>query len=546
VPHPPFISSAEGTFEPGPLFEAVPDAYLVLDPRLVIIGASDAYLRATGATRTGLVGRYLFDAFPDNPGDPHADGVANLRASLERVLAHRLPDRMRVQKYDIPVAGGAFEERYWSPLNSPVLDPAGEVRWIIHRVEDVTTLVQLGLPATPAEIEDYARKTQAALDSTEEQLRQAQKLEALGRLAGGVAHDFNNLLSVILTTAGLLREDLGSDARVQADLRQIEQAGLRAGELTRSLLAFSRQQVLDLRVLELRAVVGDLQPILKRLLREDIETRIRLDERAGCVRGDKAQLEQVILNLAINSRDAMPSGGLFSIEVAPVELDAEYAESHTGVTPGRYVCMTVSDTGVGMDRETQARAFEPFFTTKPPGEGTGLGLSTVFGIVKQSGGFIWLYSERGIGTTFKIYFPRVDGPPSPVEEGAPTAAVGGGERILVLEDEDAVRHSVVRVLRRLGYEVFDTASGAEALVRCATAGAAPDLLITDVIMPEMNGRELAERARLIVPGLKVLFISGYTDDVILQHGILASGVPYLQKPITPEALGQRVRGILDA
>ena len=529
----------------GPLFAGAPDAYLVLDRELYIVGVNDAYLRATTTTRGQILGHPLFEIFPDNPDDPKADGVLNLRASLTRVLERRAPDAMPVQKYDIPSPSGGFEERHWRPLNSPVLNTAGEVEWIIHRVEDVTHLVRLGLPATPDEVAAFALRIQSELESAEGQLRQAQKLEALGRLSGGVAHDFNNLLSVILSTAGLLREDLAANESAIADLKEIESAGLRAADLTRQLLAFSRQQVLDLRVLELAAVVRDIEPMLQRLLGEDVEKRIRIVPGAGSVRSDKSQLEQVILNLAVNARDAMPTGGLLSIEVSEVELTAEYTKDHVGVVPGRYALLTVSDTGHGMDKVTQARAFEPFFTTKPVGRGTGLGLSTVFGIVRQCGGFIWLYSEVGIGTTFKLYFPRVDEPVDADAAIEREPVRGGSELILVLEDDDAVRHTVVRILERLGYRVEETAYPAEALRRCAERATAPELLITDVVMPEMNGRLLAERVARLVPGIKVLFVSGYTDDVVLQHGILAAGVPYLQKPITPEGLGRKVRSVLD-
>jgi signal transduction histidine kinase len=529
----------------GPWFEGAPDAYLVLDPQLTIVGATDAYLRVTATTRAGIVGRPLFEVFPDNPDDPTADGVSNLRASLQRVLDGRVADRMAVQKYDIPVPTGGFEERHWSPLNTPVLGADGEVHWIIHRVEEVTELRRLGLPVTPIEIHEYAKRTQSVIDSTEEQLRQAQKLEAIGRLAGGVAHDFNNILSVILGTTGLLRSDLALDDPAQADLKEIEEAGLRAADLTRRLLAFSRQQVLDLKVIELASIVTGLQPMLNRLVGEDIEKRVRIEEGTGCLKGDKGQLEQVLLNLVVNARDAMPTGGLLGIEVSATELSAEYAETHTGVVPGPYLLLTVSDTGVGMDKATQARAFEPFFTTKPVGRGTGLGLSTVFGIVKQSGGFVWLYSEPGIGTTIKLYFPRVDELPTRLDDGALDVVQRGTESVLVLEDDDAVRHTVVRILTRLGYRVAETAFPHAALARCAEPATRPGLLITDVVMPEMNGRELARRAVELAPDIKVLFISGYTDDVVLQHGILVAGVPYLQKPITPEGLGRKVRGVLD-
>ncbi|HET7041674.1 MAG TPA: ATP-binding protein, partial [Gemmatimonadales bacterium] len=376
------------------------------------------------------------------------------------------------------------------------------------------------------------------------QLRQAQKLEAIGRLAGGIAHDFNNLLSIILGGTGLLRDDLGEGHPARADLEEIENAAVRAAELTRRLLAFSRQQVLDLRVLDAGGVVREIQPMIQRLLGEDVEQRVRVDPEAGSIRGDKSQLEQILLNLVVNARDAMPSGGLLSLEVSSVELSNQYAEEHAGVVPGRYVLLTVSDTGIGMDKATQARAFEPFFTTKPVGQGTGLGLSTVFGIVRQSGGFVWLYSEPGIGTTFKIYFPRVDEPVSGASQVTADEVRGGKERVLVLEDDDGVRNTVVRILTRLGYEVEGVRYPVDALKRLAE-GREPELLVTDVVMPEMNGRLLSERARGLVPGLRVLFISGYTDDVVLQHGILSTGMPYLQKPITPEVLGRKVREVLD-
>jgi signal transduction histidine kinase/CheY-like chemotaxis protein len=525
-------------------FEGAPDAYLILSPDLTIVGVNDAYLAATHTTRDGIVGRPLFEVFPDNPDDPNADGVRNLRASLERVLETRAPHQMATQKYDITMPHGGFEERHWSPINTPLLDRRGNVAWILHRAEDVTERVRLKIPVTHAELAAYARKTEERLVSTEEQLRQAQKLEAVGRLAGGIAHDFNNLLSVILTSVGFLRTDLGATGPIGDDLKEIEDAGRRAADLTRRLLAFSRQQVLDPRVLEPAAVVRGIQPMLARLLGEDIEQRVRVAPGAGCVRADWSQLEQVVLNLVVNARDAMPEGGLLGIEVSNVALTEAYSASHAEVPPGEYVLLTVSDTGIGMDRQTQERAFEPFFTTKPPGLGTGLGLSTVFGIVRQSGGFVWLYSEPGIGTTFKIYLPRVSERPDAVASEVKGTARGGDESVLVLEDDEAVRGAVVRILTRLGYKVTATEHAVEALAQIALPGETPDLLITDVVMPEMNGRQVAERAAAIAPKLKVLYISGYTDDVVLQHGILARGVAYLSKPITPEALGRKVREVL--
>ena len=545
MPHAAGRPSQFPTSDFGPWFEGAPDAYLVLTPELVIAEVNAAYRRLTGTTREAIVGRPLFEVFPDNPDDPEANGVRNLRASLDRVLATRRADAMPAQKYDIRGASGKFEARHWSPLNTPVLAEDGSVRAIIHRVEDVTTLVQLGLPATPDEVAAFALRIQAELESAEGKVRQSQKLEAVGRLAGGVAHDFNNLLTVILSSAGFLRSDGAVAERGLPDLLEIEAAAQRASDLTRRLLAFSRQQVLDPRVLEPAAVVRGLESMLKRLVGENIEQRFRLDAGAGSIKADWSQLEQVVLNLVVNARDAMAHGGLMGIEVASVELDERYADQHGDIEPGSYVVLTVSDTGHGMDRATQMRAFEPFFTTKPTGVGTGLGLSTVYGIARQSGGTVSLYSELGIGTTVKVYFPRVADTVVAQRPSGPAPLRGGKERILVLEDDDAVRQAVLRILGRLGYEATGTGSAAEALIRLATVGREPELLITDVVMPEMDGREFATRAQALVPGLKVLYFSGYTDDVVLQHGILAEGMAFLSKPVTYEALGRKVREVLD-
>ena len=276
-----------------------------------------------------------------------------------------------------------------------------------------------------------------------------------------------------------------------------------------------------------------------------MEQRLRIDEDAGSILADWSQLEQVLMNLAVNSRDAMPTGGLLGIEVSRAELSEEYAATHPEVPPGSYVQITVSDTGSGMDAATRAKAFEPFFTTKPAGQGTGLGLSTVFGIVRQSGGYIWLYSEPGIGTTFKLYFPVVETAPTPAPVVRPESLAGKGEVVLVIEDDDAVRHAVVRILERLGYAAEGTGSIPEALERCAKGTRPPALVISDIVMPEMGGGDLAERIAALVPGVRVLYMSGYTDDVVMQHGILARGVPFLSKPITIEALGRKVREVLE-
>ncbi len=588
------------------LFEAAPGLYLVLAPDLTILAASDAYLAATMTHRDEIVGRRLFDVFPDNPDDPAATGVANLRGSLERVLAQGLPDAMAVQKYDVQRPsenGGGFEERFWSPVNSPVFGDDGRVAYIIHRVEDVTEFVRLkqegraqhqlaaelqsragsmeaeiyrraqqiqeanrelrelqgdlerrveqrtaDLSSANAELEreiSERRKAEDALRHSEEQLRQAQKLEAIGRLAGGIAHDFNNLLSVILSYSELLlaRGAPGTDGR--AELEEIREAGERAAKLTHQLLAFSRQQVLAPQSLDLNDVVRGLHSMLERLLGEDVQLRLRLATGLGAVLADRGQIEQVIMNLVVNSRDAMPTGGTLTIETDDIRLDEAYAREHIGVEPGPYVLLAVSDTGVGMDRATRQRMFEPFFTTKEMGKGTGLGLSTVFGIVKQSGGSVWVYSEPGLGATFKIYLPRHAGDVERTAAPVPLVTARGSETILLVEDEPQVRGLAIAILNRAGYTVLPASSPTEA-IDLARRSEGIDLLLTDVVMPGMNGRELADRIRSERPGLRVLFMSGYTDDVILHHGVLAPGVAFLQKPLTPDSLTRKLRQALEA
>jgi CheY-like chemotaxis protein len=378
-----------------------------------------------------------------------------------------------------------------------------------------------------------------------EQLRQAQKLEAVGRLAGGIAHDFNNLLSVILMYTDELVEMSGPGGVGTAELEEIRLAGRRAADLTRQMLAFSRQQVLDPKVIDLNEIVHRLEKMLTRVLGEDVELRSVLSPGLGRVRADPGQIEQVIMNLVVNARDAMPGGGRLTVTTADATLDEAYAQEHLGVAPGDYVMLSVSDTGIGMEKAVQSRAFEPFFTTKEQGKGTGLGLSTVFGIVKQSGGHIWLYSEPGAGTTLRIYLPRVDG--AAVSLGAAHAgpARGGSERILLVEDEDQIRRVAGAVLIRAGYRVVEACRPTEALEIFARDAEAFDLLLTDVVMPEMSGRQLAERLAAERAGIRVLFMSGYTNDAILHHGVLAPGVSFIQKPLTPDTLLRKVREVLD-
>lgn len=388
-------------------------------------------------------------------------------------------------------------------------------------------------------------RAELQLRKAEEQLRQSQKMEAIGRLAGSVAHDFNNLLSVILSYSALLLKDLKPVDPIRNDIESIRKAGEKAANLTRQLLAFSRQQVLAPRLIGLNEVVHEAEKMLGRLLGEDIELVTHYAPELSKARVDPGQIDQVVLNLVLNARDAMPNGGKLSIETKNVVLDASYTTEHFGVTPGPHVMLAISDTGTGMDKATQARIFEPFFTTKELGKGTGLGLSTVFGIVKQSGGNIWVYSEPGGGTTFKVYFPVGEGSDNEVLEFVEPETLDGTETVLLVEDQDEVRQVAQEILRRCGYHVIVARNAGEALLTCERHPRNIHLLLTDVVMPRMSGRELAERLVEVRPTMKVLYMSGYTENAIVHHGILDSGIAYLQKPVVPELLARRVREVLD-
>jgi PAS domain S-box-containing protein len=380
----------------------------------------------------------------------------------------------------------------------------------------------------------------------EEEFRQAQKMEAVGRLAGGVAHDFNNLLTIISGYAQLAQDVLGTDHAVRPYTDEILKAGDRASALVRRFLAFTRRQSMEPQVLDLNNVVKGTDKMVRRLIGEDIEIVTELAPELGMIRSDPAQLEQVIVNLAVNARDAMPNGGRLIIETANVDLDQSYAGAHPSVASGSYVMLAVSDTGSGMDAHTRERIFEPFFTTKEKGKGTGLGLATVYGIIKQSEGNIWVYSELGVGTTFKIYLPRVIASvetPQPVI--IPASNPQGSETILLVEDEESIRLLVLGILRSRGYTVLEAGRPLDALEISRTFDRPIHLLFTDVIMPQMSGREVAEQISAARPDTKVLYMSGYTDQAIAHHGVLNPGVPFLQKPFTPEALAQKVREVLD-
>jgi nitrogen-specific signal transduction histidine kinase/ActR/RegA family two-component response regulator len=383
--------------------------------------------------------------------------------------------------------------------------------------------------------------------SLEDQFRQAQKMEAVGRLAGGVAHDFNNLLTVIMSYTDMLSEGLAVQDPRADDLDQIRKAAVTATSLTRQLLAFSRHQVIEPRLVNLSDVVLMSNKMLNRLIGEDIDVVTTITKDPVAVMIDPGQLEQVIMNLAVNARDSMPRGGKLTLETAAVKIDADYARDQWLANSGRFAMLAVSDTGVGMDEATLARIFEPFFTTKEVGKGTGLGLATVFGIIKQSNGFIRVSTEIGRGTTFRIYLPLVD-KPTERYDGQPELVQlpVGTETVLLAEDAAAVRAAARQILERYGYTVLEAPSGSDALNIALKRQLPIHLLLTDVVMPEMSGRELAEQFCELRPSAKVLYMSGYTDDAVVLHGILSAGIAYLQKPFSPATLARKVREVLDA
>jgi signal transduction histidine kinase/ActR/RegA family two-component response regulator len=379
----------------------------------------------------------------------------------------------------------------------------------------------------------------------EEQLRQAQKMEAVGMLAGGVAHDFNNLLTIISGYSQLILNNLPANDPNRQSAEQIMKAGDRAATLTRQLLAFSRRQVLQPKVLDVNRLIGTLTTMLRRLIGEDIDLRLVLRDDLGKVNADPGQLEQVLMNLVVNARDAMPRGGTLTIETVNLNLDESYTSTHVGVKAGPYVMIAVSDTGTGMDEATKARVFEPFFTTKAPGRGTGLGLSTVFGIVQQSGGAVDIYSSPGKGTSAKVYLPRIDQAEAVESEAGRAKLAKGTETILIAEDDEMVRSLVKETLERHGYKVLDAAGPVEAQKISDIYRGTIHLLVTDVVMPKINGRDLAARLMKRRSGMKVLYMSGYTDGAVVNSGILQKEVPFLQKPFTPGGLAEKVREVLE-
>ncbi len=414
-------------------------------------------------------------------------------------------------------------------------------------------ITYLGRPMRIVHMWDIGERVRAEADRKrgeeerarlEESLRQAQKLESIGRLAGGVAHDFNNLLTVIGGNIALALGEMPDDSPLREYLTEASHAAESAANLTRQLLTFSRKQVIDPKVVNLNATVPVLEKMLRRLLGEDIELHAALDQGLGQTRVDVGQFEQILVNLAINARDAMPDGGKLTIETANVTIDDAYCATHADARPGRFVMLAVSDNGTGMDSEVKDHVFEPFFTTKERGKGTGLGLAMVYGAVRQHGGHIEVYSEPGRGTTFKVYLPRVDEAPHVVGQ-EPERVPHGTETVWLVEDADPLRALAVKLLSRQGYTVRAFRNGPEALAAAGTLAAPVHLLLTDVVMPGINGRVLAERLVALYPRMKVLFTSGYTENVVVQHGVLKKGINFLPKPYTPQDLALRVRQVLD-
>jgi signal transduction histidine kinase len=413
-----------------------------------------------------------------------------------------------------------------------------------ERVRERTADLERAYESLSAEMTER-RLAQEALEKSEEQLRHAQRMEAMGQLAGGVAHDFNNLLTVINGAAEMLLRTHGDD-RAAKSLNQIRRAGDRAAGLTRQLLAFSRRQVMNTRVLDLNEVVADLDKMLRRLIGEHIDLVTKIDPELGRVKADPGQIEQVILNLVVNARDAMQNGGCLTVETANVMIDQAYARKRELMRPGPHVMIAVSDTGHGMDAETLTHIFEPFFTTKEIGKGTGLGLATVYGIIKQTGGSVSVYSEPGHGTTFKVFLPRAEGAVEPTTTGQMPALIAmGTETVLLVEDEDDVREFVREALEEAGYKVVEARDGLEAIAHLEEASLAVDVVVTDVVMPRMSGRELMEKLSRNRPGLKWIFMSGYTEDAIIHRGALGESATFLEKPFSAVALSRKVREVLD-
>jgi PAS domain S-box-containing protein len=511
------------------IVENIPNMIFVKDAKdLRFVRFNKAGEELVGSPREDLIGKNDYDFFPKEQADFFT--LKDREVLRSQKLLDIAEEKIKTPKGD----------RWLHTRKIPIVGESGESKYLLGISEDITEK-----RALMSDLEKRVEERTKELRESEEQLRQSQKMEAIGRLAGGVAHDFNNLLSVILSYGEMMSSELPKDDPLHGELTEIRKAAQRAADLTRQLLAFSRQQVLAPKITDLNQTLVSMDKMLTRIIGEHIEVRTLQAQALGMVKVDPGQIEQVIMNLVVNARDAMPQGGTITLETANIELDQSYADEHVGVTAGPHVMVAVTDTGVGMDKKTQSRIFEPFFTTKETGKGTGLGLSTVFGIVKQSGGHIWVYSEVDHGTTFKIYFPRVNAEQRRASFGSVVTTPRGSETILLVEDEEQVRTLAKNVLKRQGYSVVDANDAAAAIALASTHQGRIHLLLTDVVMPKMSGRELVEKLGPTRPDMKVLFMSGYTDDTIVHHGVLGAGVAFLQKPITPDTLARKVREVLD-
>ena len=501
------------------LVQASPLFFVAIGPDGKTLMMNEAMLHALGYTTDEVVGKDYLSTFV-----PVADRE-RLLPIFEKLVNQK---ESTLNENRVLIKDGRELLVEWH--GRPVFKANGELDYFIGVGIDIT----------------HRRQAEEKMAVLQDQLRQSQKMEAIGRLAGGVAHDFNNLLTVIKGYCQLSLAEMKESTPLRDALEVINKATEKAADLTRQLLAFSRRQIMEVRVLDLNTHLQNLDKMLRRIIGEDIELVTLLGEDIGRVKADPGQIEQVVMNLAVNAKDAMSKGGKLIIETANAELDEAYAHTHVAVTPGRYVMIAVSDTGAGMEPEVRDRVFEPFFTTKGKGKGTGLGLSTVYGIVKQSNGNIWVYSEPGKGTTFKIFLPRVDEPAEKLRAQAAGEEFSlGSETILVVEDDKEVRNLAVRILKRQGYTVLDGSYGDEALSVCRNHHGPIHLLLTDVVMPGMSDRELAKRLESFHPEMKVLYMSGYTDDAIVMHGVLVQGVNYIQKPFTVDALAKKVREVLE-
>jgi two-component system, cell cycle sensor histidine kinase and response regulator CckA len=486
------------------------EGYTILGHDLRYLYVNDVGARQARLAKPDLLGHTPMELYPDFES-------TGMYALLQRCLKDNLPVRTEEELTHLDGNKAYFEVS---------VQPTSE------------GLVILSMDTTER------RRAAEARESLEEQLRQSQKMDAIGRLAGGVAHDFNNLLTVILGYGETLLADLDSADPKHADVEEMQKAARRAAELTRQLLTFSRRQVMETKILDVNAVLGDMGKMLQRVLGEQHELVAVLDPTVGRIRADRGSVEQVVMNLVLNARDALTTGGKITIETANVYLDKAFTTAHLGTQPGEYVLLAVTDNGIGMDKDTRLRIFEPFFTTKAHGHGTGLGLSMVFGIAQQSGGGVWVYSEPGRGSTFKVYLPRVEGPVDAPERALAPMNLHGSETILLVEDEEAVRVVAQHILERSGYHLIVAKTPGDAILLREQHPDPIHLLLTDVVMPEMNGADLAARLTARWPEMKVLYMSGYTDGSIGSLGALQSSASFLQKPFTSEGLARKVRGVL--